>query len=309
MNRCPITYEETGERYSEKGRKLLSRNLKKLNDLDCSKEELLQEAITRSPQMSVQGVQPKLSAALNIAESKFDIVDKKGLYILKPPHDVYEEVPQNEDLTMRLAEIVGFNIPLHGLIYGKDNSLTYFVKRFDRAGRHKKLAVEDFAQLSGASRQTKYKSSMEKVVKIIDQFCTFPAVEKVKLFELTLFNFLVGNEDMHLKKFSLIRNENKIEFSPFYDLVNTTIVLENVKEEIALPIRVRKSNLTKNDLVEYFGKELCGLNEKVLRNVLKKFELVWEEWLKTIKISFLSEEKKEKYISLLFSRKSRIFEL
>ena len=308
MNRCPITYEETGERYSEKGRKILSRNLKKLNDLDYSKEELLQEAITRAPKMSVQGVQPKLSAVLNIAESKFDIVDKRGLYILKPPHDVYKEVPENEDLTMRLAEAVGFNIPLHGLIYGKDNSLTYFVKRFDRTGRHKKIAVEDFAQLSGASRETKYKSSMEKVVKIIDQFCAFPAVEKVKLFELTLFNFLVGNEDMHLKNFSLIRNEDKIELSPFYDLVNTTIALNNVKEEIALPIRGRKSNLTKSDIVEYFGNDLCGLNEKVMNNILKKFESVWEEWLKLINISFLSEGNKDKYVSLLSSRRIRILE-
>lgn len=308
MNRCPITYEETDRRYSEKGLKLLSRNLTSLNDLNFSKKELLQEVVTRAPKMSVQGVQPKLSAVLNIAESKFDIVDKRGLFILKPPHDVHEEVPQNEDLTMRLAEVVGFNIPLHGMIYGKDNSLTYFVKRFDRTGRHKKIAVEDFAQLSGASRETKYKSSMEKVIKIVDQFCTFPAVEKVKLFELTLFNFLIGNEDMHLKNFSLIRNEEKIEFSPFYDLVNTTIVLKNVKEEIALPIRGRKNNLTRNDLVEYFGKELCGLNEKVLRKILEKFELVWGEWLKTIEISFLSEEKREEYISLLSSRKNRIYE-
>lgn len=111
-----------------------------------------------------------------------------------------------------LADLAGLGkTVIFDIEKGKDNSLTYFVKRFDRTGRHKKMAVEDFAQLSGASRETKYKSSMEKVVKILDRFCTFPAVEKVKLFELTLFNFLVGNEDMHLKNFSLIRNEDKKE--------------------------------------------------------------------------------------------------
>ncbi|MDZ7766347.1 MAG: hypothetical protein U5K00_18310 [Melioribacteraceae bacterium] len=104
MNRCPISYDETDGRYSSQGLKLLSRNLKSLNDLEYSKEELLKEAATRAPKMSIQGVQPKLSAVLNIAESKFSIVDTKGLYILKPSHDVFEEVPQNEDLTMRLAE-------------------------------------------------------------------------------------------------------------------------------------------------------------------------------------------------------------
>ncbi|MCF8241652.1 MAG: HipA domain-containing protein [Melioribacteraceae bacterium] len=307
MNRCPITYEETYEIYSSKGLKLLSRNLNTLNNLIFSKEELLQEALTRAPKMSIQGVQPKLSAVLNVSDSKFEIVDKKGLYILKPPHNVYEEVPQNEDLTMRLAEITGFKIPTHGMVYGKDNSLTYFVKRFDRTGRHKKIAVEDFAQLSGASRNTKYNSSMEKVVKIVDQFCTFPAIEKLKLFELTLFNFLTGNEDMHLKNFSLIRNEDIIEFSPLYDLVNTTIVLKNAQEEIALPIRGRKNNLNKSDLVDYFGKEICGLNDTIRNQTLAKFDSVFEDWLKLIDVSFLSKEKKESYYSLISERRNRIF--
>ncbi len=307
MNRCPITYEKTKNRYSNSGLKLLSRNLDKLNDLNYTKEELLKETVSRMPKMSIQGVQPKLSAFLNVGESKFEIVDKKGLYIFKPPNDIYEEVPQNEDLTMRLAETVGFNIPLHGMIYGKDNSLTYFVKRFDRTGRHKKIAVEDFAQLSGASRNTKYKSSMEKVVQVVDQFCTFPLVENLKLFELTLFNFLIGNEDQHLKNFSLIRKDDKIEFSPFYDLVNTSIVLKNAQEEIALPIRGRKNNLSKSDLVDYFGKEVCGLTEKVIQKSLEKFSAVFEKWERLIDISFLSEEKKESFSSLLTIRKKRIF--
>lgn len=307
MNRCPITYEESKSRYSEKGLKFLSRNLSSLNDLNYSREELLHEVAMRAPKLSIQGVQPKLSAALNISKSIFEIVDKKGQYILKPQHENYNDVPQNEDLTMRLAEAVGFNIPLHGLIYGKDNSLTYFVKRFDRTGRNKKIAVEDFAQLSGASRETKYNSSMEKVVKIVDKFCTFPAIEKVKLFELTLFNFLIGNEDMHLKNFSLIKHENKIEFTPFYDLVNTTILLKKAEEEIALPIRGRKNNLNKNYLIEYFGKEVCGINDKVINKIIEKFKESFTKWNSLLEISFLSEEGKEKYKSLLMLRKERLF--
>src|SRR5205807_127794 len=100
----------------------------------------------------------------------------------------YPGLPENEDLTMRLAEQVGIEVPLHGMIYAADKTLSYFIKRFDRAGRSGKLAVEDFAQLSGASRDTKYESSMEKVARVIEEFCTFPALEKVKLFRLTIFN-------------------------------------------------------------------------------------------------------------------------
>ena len=72
---------------------------------------------------------------------------------------------------------------------------------------------------------TKYDASMEKLVDVIEQFCTFPALEKMKLFRLVLFNFLVGNEDAQLKNFTLITRNNKIELSPAYDLLNSTIVL------------------------------------------------------------------------------------
>ena len=52
-----------------------------------------------------------------------------------------------------------------------------------------KLAAEDFAQLLGRDRMTKYDASMEKLVDVIEKFCTFPALEKMKLFQLVLFNF------------------------------------------------------------------------------------------------------------------------
>ncbi len=307
MNKCPITYDMTDARYSVKGLNLLSRNLNELKDLQLTKEQLLVEAVSRAPKMSIQGVQPKLSATLNVSKNCFEIVDCNGKYILKPPHDTYAEVPQNEDLTMRLASSVGFNIPLHGMVYGRDNELTYFIKRFDRIGRNKKLPVEDFAQISGASRNTKYDSSMEKVVKIINKYCTFPAIERVKLFELTVFNFLIGNEDMHLKNFSMIRNNDKIELSPFYDLLNSTIILKHAREELALPVRGRKNKLTRKDLIKYFGGEVCGINEKILNQVIDRFNGIFNKWQKLIDRSFLSISKKEVYFSLLEKRKRILF--
>ena len=59
-------------------------------------------------------------------------------------------------MTMRLAELIGIKVPLHGMVYSKDNTMTYFIRRFDRVGRNRKIAVEDFAQLSGRDRETKY---------------------------------------------------------------------------------------------------------------------------------------------------------
>ena len=303
MNRCPITYDLCDELlYSGKGLNLLSPALKELALLDYSAEELRAEAMVRASRMSIQGVQPKLSAVLNIREGRFGIVDKNGKYILKPQHHIFPELPENEDLTMHLAETIGIEVPLHGLVYSKDHTLTYFIKRFDRKGQKDKVAVEDFAQLAGMSRDTKYNYSMEKLVKLIDDYCTFPAIEKLKLFKLVLFNFLAGNEDMHLKNYSVIIRNGKVELSPAYDLLNTTIVLKGDAEEIALPVKGKKSNLNKGVLISYFGKERCGLGDKIIERTLETIQSAIPSWFNLIDICFLSPEMKEKYKALLQKR-------
>ncbi len=307
MNRCPITYESSGDRqYNEKGLHLLASGLKDLHPLDYTAEEQRKEAMLRASKMSIQGVQPKLSAVLLIKQCKFEIVDRYGKYILKPQHHIFPELPQNEDLSMRMAETIGIEVPLHGLIYSRDNSLTYFIKRFDRSGHKDKIPVEDMTQLSGLTRETKYNYTMEKLVKLIYQYCTFPALEMVKLFKLVLFNYLIGNEDMHLKNYSVITKDNITKLSPAYDLLNTTIILKEVAEEIALPVKGEKRNLTYNILVNYFGKECCGLPNKVIEKVIDSIQMNIPAWFNLVEVSFLSDPMKIKYGELLQKRIQRM---
>ena len=307
MNRCPITYQSCEGLYSAMGLKLLSRHLKGLKELPFSSLELRREAAARSDKMSIQGVQPKLSARLNVKKQRFDLVDRDGCYILKPQIADYQEVPENEDLTMRFAHMVGIEVPLHGLLYGRDQKLTYFIRRFDRGGRRSKVHVEDFAQLAELSRDTKYRSSMERVAGLIEKYCTFPAVEKLKLFRLTLFCFLVGNEDMHLKNFSIIYRGDVIALSPAYDLLNTTIVLPHPEEELALPLNGKKNRLKRQDLVNYFARDRLQLTNRIVDKVLLELKQLRRPWEVLLADSFLSGEMKEKYLSVLRDRFSRIF--
>lgn len=307
MKHCPITYEPIPDEshYSARGLKLLDPNLSSLAPLRYTAAEQRQEAIARAGKMSIQGVQLKLSSVLKIKEGRFEVVDRNGRFILKPPSTDFHELPANEDLTMRLAAVVGIEVPLHGLIPACDGSLTYFIKRFDRAGRTR-VPMEDFAQLSGASRETKYESSMEKVAAVVDRFCTFPAIERVKLFERTVLSFLIGNEDMHLKNFSLITRRGRIDLAPAYDLVNSTIMLKNAQEEMALPIRGKRSGLTRNDLFSYFARERLELNKRILNEVIARFEAAFPAWDELITNSFLSPEKKTAYRALLKGRRARL---
>lgn len=307
MNRCPISYEPCEGAYSANGLKLLARRLTGLHPLPFTSAELRQEAAARADKMSIQGMQPKLSARLLIKDQRFALVDQGGQYIIKPQIADYTQVPENEDLTMRLAALVGIEVPFHGLLYGKDGELSYVIKRFDRTGRGGKTHVEDFAQLGGRSRETKYRSSMEQVAGLIENFCTFPAMEKVKLLRLTLFSFLVGNEDMHLKNFSVIRNREVITLAPAYDLLNTTIVLARAEEELALSLNGKKNRLARKDFLEYFAGERLGLPERVVARVLADFARVRPEWQELIGMSFLSDHLKQRYQQVLGERFPRIF--
>jgi len=304
MNKCPITYELCGQnKYSLAGLKKLSSKLRHLDDLPLDSNGLRQEAMLRAAKLSVQGVQPKLSARLNIRDQTFDIVDSRAKFILKPQTD-YPELPENEDLTMHLAEAAGFEVPLHGLIFAQDQSLVYFIQRFDRKG-HRKIATEDFAQLAGESRDTKYAYSMERLVNLVERFCTFPVVEKSELFKRTIFNYLVGNEDMHLKNFSIISTNDIVRLSPVYDFVNSTIVLRD-PEELALPLNGKKRGITRKMFMEYFGKERLGLEQKVIDDHMQRFVRSLPTCADWIDKSFLSPTYRKKYKELISSRASTL---
>ena len=308
MKRCPITYEiiNDDQQYSQHGLRLLSPQLNNLNPLQMTAQEQQREAINRAGKMSIQGVQTKLSALLKIKEECFEIVDSNGRYILKTQSFLYPEAPQNEAITMSLAETIGIEVPVHGLVYSIDNSMTYFIKRFDRLPGNKKLATEDFAQLLGLDRDTKYEGSMEKVISVISKHCSFPKIEFVTLFKLTLFNFLIGNKDMHLKNFSLITRNDKVTLSPAYDLLNSSIAVDKPFEEMALPLMGGKNNLTRNIFFRYFAEERLGLNQTIINEVTQKIQQAIPGWRTMISNSFLSTEMKEKYLRLLEERRQRL---
>jgi len=305
--RCLITNEpwEGQGPYSPAGLRLLDRRLQSLAPLPYTKDQLLEEAAARAVKMSIQGMQAKVSTVLRVTEGHMEIVDNGGRYIVKPPHLVYAELPENEALTMSLAATLGIEVPVHGLLQNGDQTHSYFVRRFDRAGWSRR-PVEDFAQLSGASRDTKYDSSTERLIEIIDRFCTFPTLERIKFFDRLLCAYLTGNEDMHLKNWSLITRDDKVELSPAYDLLNSTIPNPRSREELALPLHGKKSNLQANDFWCYLASDRLGLSSALIEQTRTRFADACAGWPARIEASFLSAQMKIRYLALLTERRERL---
>lgn len=100
--------------------------------------------------------------------------------------------------------------------------------------------------------------------------------------------------------FSMINNREEWVLSPAYDLLNATIINPDDKEELALSLEGKKTKL-KREHFDRLGKEL-DLTDKQISGVFKRFvrnRPVAEEW---VQHSFLSDDKKEKYMDLLAER-------
>jgi len=259
--------------------------------------------------VSVTGVQAKLSLNLETFKesrkrSRFTLVGLWGRYVLKPPTEQYDSLPELEDLTMHLAGLFKIRTVPHSLIRLKSGQLSYITKRIDRVD-DRKFAMEDMCQLTERLTEDKYKGSMEQVGKVVKKYSENIGNDLLEFFEVAVYSFLTGNADMHLKNFSLLRSgDGSISLTPAYDLVATKIVLPEDQEEMALTINGKKRNLRKSDF-EMLGKSV-GISEKVLGNSFSKFADGYQGAINFVEKSFLKKSLRVEYATLLRERVRRL---
>lgn len=211
-NRCLYCYQELGEGqkdfhprcsmafFGTQEPPMLEYNLEQMAELPTA-------VVLRS--VTVPGVQPKLSLTLvkdTLEQGNKDrptIVRALGEnYILKLPHAEYLQLPENEHLTMKIAEAFSMWVVAFSLIRLSSGELAYITKRIDRTDYGEKIHMLDMFQILEAF--DKYKGSMERVGKAISKYAENTLLDLANFFELTVFCFLTGNNDMHLKNFSMV---------------------------------------------------------------------------------------------------------
>lgn len=212
--------------------------------------------------ISVPGVQPKLSLHLekwNNANSRLTLVGLEGNYILKPQTPDWPFMPESEHFAMLFANLCNIETAEFGLIPLKDKKLAYITKRMDRTANGL-VHMEDFCQLTNKQTSQKYNGSMEQIAKAIVRFSDNIGLDLIKFFQITVFCFLIGNSDMHLKNFSLIhRNKSFWELAPAYDLVPVKLIMPADKEELALMLCGKKTNFNYNNFKKFAAN--IGLSE------------------------------------------------
>ena len=192
-----------------------------------------------------------------------------------------EDIPLLEYLCMRAASEVGIRVPYVDLLFfGRP---VFCIERFDRIASMsngnpsvKRLHQEDFAQAFGVGARAKYSelspSTASAVADFIRRRSSSPIRDLEEFAKVSLFNYLIGNCDNHLKNMSILYSASweSCSLAPAYDLVSTTRY-ERFSTEMGMAIN-GKREIGDIDAADWmaFTRDI-GVHESELASFCKQF--------------------------------------
>ena len=317
LNICPSTLVEGFQTYSPAAVKLLFDGnpvshilpFRSPNNEEAENEEYAKHV----GRVSLSGVQPKAGLIIKGNQLVRPSEQERSRYILKPAPSSYallerKDCPANEHLSMQLAsQVYHIETAPNALCFFSDGEQAYITRRFDVAPDGSKYQQEDFASLAGLTKahggsDYKYSNlSYEECAEIIGKYTTAPSVEILKFFRIVVFNYLILNDDAHLKNFSLInRGDGEYHLSPAYDLINTSLHLYKPRI-FALDKGLFREGMHLTDTrtvtrvdFEEFGRRI-GLATRLVKRELDNFATEQPLAKELINRSFLSDKLKKYY--------------
>ena len=311
---CPGTLSSGFSAYSPVCIKHLFDGIKVSHILDFSYDADNDDFIESVNNISISGVQEKISAVIIDKKISVTPADFHGRYIIKPaPNYKYlrfrDQVPANEHLTMQIAnQVYKINTARNGIIFFSDGKPAYITKRFDYSNDGSKIAQEDFSSIAGKTNKThgndyKYSGNYEDAAALIRNNVMAWQVEMSKFFTLVVFNYIFSNSDAHLKNFSLQQSVNgDYLLTPAYDLLNTSIHVNDtdfalkgglMPKEFHSEVYINTSHPCKVDFIT-FGKRI-GVLPKKIDSIIEMFSKENDMVYQLIERSFLDDKCKRMY--------------
>lgn len=263
---CKGSLKETSDKGLKNG--YSKAHLKSMYDITApvtvigTSESFTNMVIDHSDGTSISGVQQKMFMTL---DKGILVPSNQGEYIVKPTPKGLPQLSENEHAIMKIADRIGFNVAKCSIAPFEDGELVYVTKRFDLTDNKKiKLFVEDGASICDVHPMHKgsdalsYEDSIKKMVKA----CGGAVALSVYAVRHVLFSYLVGNNDLHLKNFSLKRDPrsktNMMDgFAPLYDLLSVAPYPDYDNELVSLSLlqaETESSFSTSYDAYGYYTK-------------------------------------------------------
>ncbi|MCD2448845.1 type II toxin-antitoxin system HipA family toxin [Methylicorpusculum oleiharenae] len=194
--------------------------------------------------MSLSGAQDKMTVFI---DSKGNVSIPLGAapssHIIKPSVKHRQDVPCtaiNEAMVMMLARRIKLEVA--DVRYWPELSavvVARYDREIDKDNRLHRLHQNDLCQVLGVPSSMKYESeggpSLKTCFEAVLKHSSQPAIDKRRLIEWVIFNFLVGNMDGHAKNLSLMTAGKNTQLAPFYDMV-CTAVYGNLSQKFAFKI-------------------------------------------------------------------------
>ena len=244
---------------------------------------LASEGATESAELIVQshlsltGASGKVGLYYNESEKEWylPLGEAPSTHIVKQSHVRLKKIVANEQLCLLTAKYLGIEVPESFIIStdrNNDEAVLFATKRYDRmfdgTPVPRRLHQEDFAQALGISASDKYEKNdagyMKKLFDLLREHSADPIVDSLKLWDICVFNYLVGNTDNHIKNLSMLYDEElkTVRLAPAYDIVST-VVYKSSTENMAFSIdSIYNINKITREAFENMTKEI-GLGSRM----------------------------------------------
>lgn len=282
---------------------------RKLSDVEV--KNLAREGATESAQLvtkshlSLTGASGKVGLYYDEKEHQWylPVGAAPSTHIVKQSHVRLKRIVANEQLCLLTARNLGIDTPESFIINtgnSNDEDILFATRRYDRKLDAKgktidglpipyRLHQEDFAQALGIAATSKYEKNNEEYLKklfnVLRNYSSDPIKDQLKLWDICVFNYLIGNTDNHIKNLSLLYGEdlNSIKLAPAYDIIST-VIYESSTENMAMSIGgvYQLNDITK----ESFEKEavLAGLGKSMAMKRFDKLVAGFEQAMRCAKV-------------------------
>ena len=279
-------------------RKLSAAEVKKLASEGASESA---ELVTKS-HLSLTGASGKVGLYYkeNDGQWYLPIGDAPSTHIVKQSHVRLKKIVVNEQLCLLTAKNLGIEIPESFIVKTdslEEEDVLFATRRYDRKfaddGKRKnglpvprRLHQEDFAQAMGIPAAEKYEKNqdgyLQKMFATIRNYSSSPLEDQRKLWDICVFQYLIGNTDNHIKNLSLLYGEDlkTIRLAPAYDMLST-MVYESSTEKMALSIGgiYEIDHITRSSFEEEAQKSGLGIKMAMKRfdSMVSDFESAMEK--------------------------------
>jgi serine/threonine-protein kinase HipA len=243
-----ICITEEGESYAASYEPISDQQVRELAAEGASKSV---ELVTKS-HLSLTGASGKVGLYFDSKERDWFLPHgtAPSTHIVKQSHVRLDGIVTNEQLSLKTAERCGIHVPNSFIINtgsGKEDEVLFATERFDRAfpaepmmisdlPRPFRLHQEDFAQALGIPAAAKYEHEprgyMKQMFDLLRTYSGDPITDQLRLWDIIVFNYLIGNTDAHIKNFSLLYSPDlkAVRLAPAYDIVSTTVYSQSTRE-------------------------------------------------------------------------------